>query len=140
MMDAAGIRQELRTLQAEVDGLREELADAERRLQQAAEQAYAMGVTSYEGHRIRASQPARRISLEAWTDAREADRWAWEDWDRDRYAKAYRPKPTVKSVRAWAAASMGEAQADAYVSSVSVTDDEAPRICIVSAKGGDADE
>ena len=138
MTDAAAVRQELRTLQAEDDGLREELADAERRLQAAAEEAYASGVTSYEGHRIRASQPARRISLEAWTDACEADRWAWEDWDREQYIRAYRPKPTVRSVRAWAAASMGEGLADGYVSSVSTADDEAPRITIVRApKGGE---
>lgn len=136
-MDAAAMRQELRTLQAEVDGLREELADAEGRLQAAAERAYAEGVTSYEGHRIRASQPARRIELDAWTDACEDDRWAWEAWDRARYSREYRPRPTVKSVRAWASAAMGEARADAYVSSISVADDDPPRITIVRAPRGE---
>lgn len=136
-MDAAAMRQELRTLQAEVDGLREELADAEGRLQAAAERAYAEGVTSYEGHRIRASQPARRIELDAWTDACEDDRWAWEAWDRARYTREYRPRPTVKSVRAWAADAMGEARADAYVSSISVADDDPPRITIVKAPRGE---
>ena len=114
-MDAAAMRQELRTLQAEVDGLREELADAEGRLQAAAERAYAEGVTSYEGHRIRASQPARRIELDAWTDACEDDRWAWEAWDRARYTREYRPRPTVKSVRAWAADAMAWCVAEGII-------------------------